>query len=388
MPSSCLLYQNSLSTVILLDIPRSIEEAQGDSSLRLISSKPLERPYPSTEPKSEKARNNVGETSLDDLLLQKFLEFALDGVRRELKGNKSWLLPRITEEDVDVLSSERKKKYPRQDASPNRNASPSLSEKEEESDHEALHLDDSLSNTIHYHNRLSAFLHITLGPSKGRERIPPKSTLLQGDIASTLDTFTTTAPLFNLVVLDPPWPNRSARRKKSYGISYGTTEIKDLLSALPIEAHLTENGLVAVWVTNKVAFRDLLLGEGGLFEQWGVQLVEEWVWLKVTSDGEPICALDSTWRKPYEILLIGRKPGKEGEAEKGGEVKRRVILAVPDLHSRKPNLKSIFEQVMGRVEGDYEALEVFARNLTAGWWCWGNEVLKFQMSEHWKEVEH
>jgi N6-adenosine-specific RNA methylase IME4 len=146
--------------------------------------------------------------------------------------------------------------------------------------------------------------------------------------------------------------------------------------------------LVAVWVTNKVAFRDLLLGEGGLFEQWGVQLVEEWVWLKVTSDGEPICALDSTWRKPYEILLIGRKPGKEREAEKGGEVKRRVILAVPDLHSRKPNLKSIFEQVMGRVEGDYEALEVFARNLTAGWWCWGNEVLKFQMSEHWKEVEH
>jgi N6-adenosine-specific RNA methylase IME4 len=388
MPSSCLLYQNSLSTVILLDIPRSIEEAQGDSSLRLISSKPLERPYPSIEPKSEKARNNVGETSLDDMLLQKYLEFALDEVRRELKGNKSWLLPRITEEEVDVLSFQRKKKYPRQDASPNRNASLSLSEKEKESDHEALHLDDSLSNTIHYHNRLSAFLHITLGPSKGRARIPPKSTLLQGDIASTLDTFTTTAPLFDLVVLDPPWPNRSARRKKSYGISYGTTEIKDLLSALPIEAHLTENGLVAVWVTNKVAFRDLLLGEGGLFEQWGVQLVEEWVWLKVTSDGEPICALDSTWRKPYEILLIGRKPGKEREAEKGGEVKRRVILAVPDLHSRKPNLKSIFEQVMGRVEGDYEALEVFARNLTAGWWCWGNEVLKFQMSEHWKEVEH
>jgi len=69
-----------------------------------------------------------------------------------------------------------------------------------------------------------------------------------------------------------------------------------------------------------------------------------------------------------------------------GDVKRRVLVGVPDLHSRKPNLKSIFEQVMKKEK--YEALEVFARNLTAGWWGWGDEVLKFQSEEYWIEGEH
>jgi len=139
--------------------------------------------------------------------------------------------------------------------------------------------------------------------------------------------------------------------------------------------------LVAVWVTNKPAFREMLVWEGGLFEEWGVQLMEEWIWLKVTSIGEPICALDSMWRKPYEVLLIGRRGGERVE----GDVKRRVVVGVPDLHSRKPNLKTLFEGVMCRKGGEYEALEIFARNLTAGWWSWGNEVLKFQTVEHWAE---
>lgn len=123
----------------------------------------------------------------------------------------------------------------------------------------------------------------------------------------------------------------------------------------------------------------MVIGEGGLFEQWGVVLVEEWIWLKTTKCGEPICALDSTWRKPYEVLLVGRRGGAVD-----GEVKRRVMVGVPDLHSRKPNLKSVFERV-SLLEKDVQVdcLEIFARNLTAGWWGWGNEVLKFQMEECW-----
>jgi N6-adenosine-specific RNA methylase IME4 len=125
----------------------------------------------------------------------------------------------------------------------------------------------------------------------------------------------------------------------------------------------------------------MVLGERGLFEEWGVQLVEEWIWLKVTSTGEPISELSSMWRKPYEILLVGRRT-----ISRNGDVKRRVLVGVPDLHSRKPNLKSIFEQVMKKEK--YEALEVFARNLTVGWWGWGDEVLKFQSEEYWIEGEH
>jgi hypothetical protein len=31
----------------------------------------------------------------------------------------------------------------------------------------------------------------------------------------------------------------------------------------------------------------------------------------------------------------------------------------------------------------YSALEVFARNLTAGWWACGDEVLKFNQDTWW-----
>lgn len=172
----------------------------------------------------------------------------------------------------------------------------------------------------------------------------------------------------------------------------------------------------------------MLLDEGGVFDHWGLKLVEEWIWLKVTSSGEPISNISGTWRKPWEILLVGRKKGEkesiggEGDSElkkslgngkldmkeeydlEGSNqhlpspspnpfqsrnsnlpIKRRIIIGVPDLHSRKPNLKFLFRQLLGLRAGDeeYRGLEIFARNLTAGWWGWGNEVLKFQDERAW-----
>ena len=72
----------------------------------------------------------------------------------------------------------------------------------------------------------------------------------------------------------------------------------------------------------------------------------------------------------------------------GGAVKGEGIVAVPDVHSRKPNLRGVFEDA-GLVPqgGGYEAMEVFARNLTAGWWGWGDEVLLFQRRECWVDEE-
>lgn len=378
--SSCILYQNPSATVTLLDIPRSIELAQGFSSnlasARLLSSKPLEYPYPSVEPRSVKARANLSNFSLEELLLQKHLEFVL----HELKGGHEglWCLPRVTVEEGNGSSDgtiERKRQRLDLADAERVPAESSLEDASLKADHVVL-LDDCL----HFHNSKQKPLNLAFSPSKSKVTIPPRSTFLLGDIAPTLPIFTLSAPKFSLIILDPPWPNRSARRKQSYSISYGPSEIRFLLSSIPLYNHLVDKGLVAVWVTNKPTLREMLLGEGGLFEEWGVQLVEEWIWLKVTSKGEPICALDSVWRKPFEVLLLGRRGG-----ERVGGMKRRVILGVPDLHSRKPNLKILFEHIMGRKEGEYDALEIFARNLTAGWWSWGNEVLKFQSPEHWAE---
>jgi N6-adenosine-specific RNA methylase IME4 len=105
--------------------------------------------------------------------------------------------------------------------------------------------------------------------------------------------------------------------------------------------------------------------------------VQEWTWVKVTSSGLPVTALTGSWRKPFETLLLGKllRPGKPVPS-----LSRKIIIATPDVHSRKPNIRQLLE---ADLPANYKGLEVFARNLTAGWWAWGDEVLKFQHMEHW-----
>ena len=38
-------------------------------------------------------------------------------------------------------------------------------------------------------------------------------------------------------------------------------------------------------------------------------------------------------------------------------------------------------------DGSYVAMEVFARNLTAGWWGCGNEVMKFNDEGCWVDSD-
>jgi len=333
----------------------------------LISSAPLEHPYPSVEPKSAKARAHVGEPSLRDLLLQRHLQIALDGVKKSYQG--PWYLPRV----VGTLAhpkTRQKRELPEDEDQ-------SLSLRIVAKYESETVLDVAPSGLIFHHNPDPFSTYASIQGGLKVVRIPPSSTILQGDIEVARDILGESAPIFDLVILDPPWPNRSARRKHSYAISYGRDEIRALLSSIPIRDHVAEDGCLCVWVTNKPAYYDMLLKEGGLLEEWGAIVVEEWVWLKVTAAGDPICGLDSTWRKPYEVLIVARK----GQSTTKKDVKRRVIIGVPDLHSRKPNLKCLFDQLMEKPK--YPAVEIFARNLTSGWWSWGNETLRFQTAEYW-----
>ncbi|KAI9883985.1 MAG: ATPase synthesis protein 25 mitochondrial [Watsoniomyces obsoletus] len=207
---------------------------------------------------------------------------------------------------------------------------------------------------------------------------------------------------FDFILLDPPWPNASAKRARSYERSRTLRDTEELLLSMGLEDHIAPEGYVGIWITNKPVIRDLVLGEqdtkniehsgdphSSLFDQWGVDLVEEWIWIKTTIHGEPVTDLESAWRKPYEIMLLGQRrpsssgpiPPVEGKGQQK-EIKRRIIAGVPDLHSRKPCLKEFIEDLMPD-STRYRALEVFARHVSAGWWAWGDEVLKFNWEGNW-----
>jgi N6-adenosine-specific RNA methylase IME4 len=126
-----------------------------------------------------------------------------------------------------------------------------------------------------------------------------------------------------------------------------------------------------------------------IFDSWGVDLLEEWIWLKITDQGEPMYPINGLWRKPYEILLVGKQRDLTSNFECSDTEKdrteptRRLIVGAADHHSMKPSLKALMERTLLQNVREYRALEVFARNLTAGWTAWGDEVIKFNWEGHW-----
>ncbi|KAI2624731.1 MT-A70-domain-containing protein [Xylaria nigripes] len=342
MRSSSVLFKSTDSTVVVIDIPRSIEEAQvlpGQSiTRRIISTDPIEKPWPVPDPKKETSNSCISPSAaIAELMTLESVKAALETVRVSHDG--PWCLPRVTRAQTGPA-----------------NAAPSHKQKRKRS-------------AIKDGKEASA-----IDPF-----IPEQSHPISGTVQSQREAFLRTSPRFDLIVLDPPWPSRSVKRKTdSYTTVYNVEDARRLLLQIPITSRLKRNGLVAIWITNKAAILDLLVAPGGVFAQWDLEPIGEWTWVKVTSAGEPVLDVNSTWRKPWERLLIARERGSLISVPSA-----KVMLGVPDIHSRKPNLRGLFEEILP--EG-YLGLEVFARNLTAGWWGWGNEVFFFQQQHHWVAV--
>ncbi|KAI0150395.1 MT-A70-domain-containing protein [Xylariaceae sp. FL1272] len=357
---SSVLFESQDRTVVIIDIPRSLEEAQvlpGKKATRqIVSTEPIATPWSLPEPKEHNAIPVSHSAAVADLMALEAVNSALETAANSHTG--PWCLERaITPDEVDATQSITK------------NGSPSHRRKRK---HKAVPFAPQLSK--------EGDVATTVISGLSPPFIPEQSDHLLGTIEFQRDRFLRTAPQFDLIVLDSPWPSRSVKRKKEgYSTFYGMNEAGALLSQIPVAAHLKPDGLVAVWVTNKAAVVDLLTASGGIFDQWGIEPIGEYIWLKITSSGTPIFDVESKWRKPWERLLITRKKGSLVKLP----VTPRVILAVPDVHSRKPNLRSLFEDVLPR---QYQGLEVFARSLTAGWWSWGDETLLFQQRPHWIDI--
>ncbi|PRP79394.1 methyltransferase-like protein 4-like [Planoprotostelium fungivorum] len=181
---------------------------------------------------------------------------------------------------------------------------------------------------------------------------------------------------YNIVVMDPPWENKSVDRSKKYktlpNYSLFSIPVVDLLYG----GEATENpcGLFAVWVTNKLKFQRFVTET--LFPKWRIEYLTTWYWIKIDREGQLIFPLSSSHRRPYEPLLIGRFSRRIDEELENFPREPRFLISRPGAHSTKPKLNSIFSPFL---EGDVRGLELFARNLIGGWTSWGNEVLQNQM---------
>ena len=421
--SGSILYQNKARTVTLIDIPLSISLSQGTpdhpSTDLLYSASPLEKPHPSLEPRSIKAKQRVQERLSDPTLTlpsfpSDWLSQGLAEIRAErpqafcLERRIDRLLPTRHKEDqvqkgrlhlFEENMRESKIKIPERCTSAWREPQGPLilSSSASIGEYGILQASQLMNKVIR--NISARPVLVRVGHSDRNYSIPPFSVFMLSNIghreASHFSKMVTkllpepslsAAPgQFDFILLDPPWENRSVRRSKTY--ASGRKADDDPMQVLGgmLGKHMAPGALVACWITNKASVRDAALQA---FERWGLELVEEWAWLKITVHGEPVCDLDGSMRRPYETVLVGKLVdetlGRFNDSISAEASTRRLIVAVPDLHSRKPCLKEIIEPMM-RDKSGYRALEIFARNLTAGWWSWGNEVLRYNWKGHWTE---
>nr|XP_019943107.1 PREDICTED: methyltransferase-like protein 4 [Paralichthys olivaceus] len=208
--------------------------------------------------------------------------------------------------------------------------------------------------------------------------IPPHASFLLSD-------FTRIQPLvhygrkFDLIVMDPPWENKSVKRSRRYS-SLPSSQLK----RLPIPLLASTNCLVVTWVTNRPSHLRFVRDE--LYPHWGIEVVAEWFWVKVTTSGQFVFPLDSAHKKPYEVLVLGRYRPSADLSTSSSETSEvpvedsRLIVSVPSaLHSQKPSLSEVLKRYVG---AEASCLELFARSLQPGWTSWGNEVLKFQHTSY------
>uniref|UniRef100_A0A8C6ZMT6 Methyltransferase 4, N6-adenosine n=1 Tax=Nothoprocta perdicaria TaxID=30464 RepID=A0A8C6ZMT6_NOTPE len=247
-----------------------------------------------------------------------------------------------------------------------------------DSDHEAIRaIDDEtfiseqdLHSCVIENNSSCAKMIMLMGQ---KYLVPPRSSFLLSDI-SCLQPLLNYKKKYDVIVMDPPWENKSVKRSNRYGY-LSSWQIKQI----PVLALAAPNCLVVTWVTNRQ--KHLRFVKEELYPHWSVKTLAEWHWVKITRSGEFVFPLDSSHKKPYEVLVLGRVQGSVEEAlRKSEEVlpipDHKLIVSVPcSLHSHKPPLTEVLAEF---VKPDAERLELFARNLQPGWTSWGNEVLKFQ----------
>ncbi|CAN0922094.1 Methyltransferase-like protein 2 [Linum grandiflorum] len=189
---------------------------------------------------------------------------------------------------------------------------------------------------------------------------------------------TDTSSGFNLILIDPPWENASAHQK----LMYPTLPSRYFLS-LPIKQLVHSDGaLVALWVTNRERLRRFV--EEELFPSWGVTYAATIFWLKVKPDGSLTSDLDLFHHRPYECLLLGYCDGKGGGSEllqKMGPIEDKIVISIPGDYSRKLPVGELVQKHVPS-SGTPRCIELFAREMMAGWTSWGNEPLRFQDSRY------
>jgi len=174
---------------------------------------------------------------------------------------------------------------------------------------------------------------------------------------------------YDLILADPPWSNKSAKRKRKYATYENSENLNSHFQSIPFEL---ATKYIAIWVTNNskvIEFVENYMLELNFHRKLTIY------WVKITCKNELIVPLDSLHKKPYEKLMVFEK----GSINTLPEI--ICLFGVPSIHSQKPFLHFWLAQYLAIKS----PIEFFARTTVGhGWTSCGNDPLEFNSLEYFE----
>jgi len=169
---------------------------------------------------------------------------------------------------------------------------------------------------------------------------------------------------YDLILADPPWANKSAKRKQTYATYENSKDLNSQFESIPFEL---ATKYTAIWVTNNskvTEFVEKYMQDLDFHRKLTIY------WVKITSKNELVTPLESLHKKPFEKLMVfGR-----GVGDLDCIFEDVCLFGVPSKHSQKPFLHFWLEEYLATDS----PIEFFARTTVGhGWTSFGNDPLEF-----------
>jgi len=176
---------------------------------------------------------------------------------------------------------------------------------------------------------------------------------------------------YKIIYADPPWDYYSAWKRKNsdsagiWGLAqdhYNTMPLNEI-KELAVKNICDDDCFLFLWATFPQIQSAL-----DVIKAWGFEYkTAAFVWVKKNKSGKNFMGMGWYTRANAEICLIG----KRGSPKIMNHGIKQTIESTLREHSKKP------DEVRKRIVqlcGDVPRIELFARERTAGWDAWGNEV--------------
>ena len=177
-----------------------------------------------------------------------------------------------------------------------------------------------------------------------------------------VDIFTTDKK-YNIIYADPPWKYNDRKCNGACEFHYNTMKNSDIC-ALPVKNIAAKDCVLFMWVTYPMLKESLLV-----IEAWGFKYKTiGFQWVKQNKSGNGFFFGLGRWtRGNTECCLIATK----GKPKRINNSVGQLIISPLRAHSQKPDV--VRENIV-KLMGDLPRIELFARQYSEGWDCWGNEV--------------